>query len=69
MEAKDNKPRTVLYIGGRQTGRTQIALEQAHQLGLQEGRKEVVDVIIEDTRNFEVPLSLGVIAKLKEWGI
>jgi len=28
-----------------------------------------VDVIIEDTRNFEVPLSLGVIAKLKEWGI
>ena len=37
--------------------------------GQMAGKREVVDTIIEDTRNFEVPLSLGLIVKLKEWGV
>ena len=30
--------------------------------------REVVEWVVNDTRNFEVPLSLGLIVKLKEWG-
>jgi len=33
------------------------------------GIREVVEAIIKDTGNFEVPLSLGLITKLKEWEI
>ena len=49
-----------------------IAIAQAEITGeimLKQGRKEVRDIIIEDTKNFQMPLSLGLIAKLKDLGL
>ena len=46
--------------------------EQAEITGkimLEQGRREVVELIVDDTNNFELPLSLGCIAKLKEWRV
>ena len=36
------------------------------EAGRKAGIREVVEAIIEDTGNFEMPLSLGLIAKLRE---
>ncbi len=36
--------------------------------GMRTGGKDVVKDIIADTRNFEVPLSLGLISRLRELG-
>jgi len=45
MTLEDNKCRIILYTGGRKVGRTQATILQAHQLGRQEGRQEVIDWI------------------------
>ena len=36
--------------------------------GMSAGGKDIVKDIIKDTRNFEVPLSLGLISRLKDLG-
>uniref|UniRef100_A0A6H2A485 Uncharacterized protein n=1 Tax=viral metagenome TaxID=1070528 RepID=A0A6H2A485_9ZZZZ len=76
MEAKE--PRTVLFTGGRQMGRTQLAIEKAYQLGLQDGRKEVVewgletcphDLFGEGTHYFKRACDQCWLEKGMDWGI
>jgi len=70
MEAKDTVM-TRLWLGENSTfvSETTKLLEQQAEMSFKAGIREVVEAAIEDTRNFEVPLSLGFIAKLREWGV
>lgn len=81
MEAKDTvMPDEKLYdvyywdsysgfgVMGNKNRLRKVAQAQA-EITWDKAIRKVVEAIIEDTRNFEVPLSLGLISKLKEWGI
>lgn len=46
----------------------QVQAEKTGDIAFRAGIRKVVEAMVKDTNNFEVPLSLGLIAKLKEWG-